>query len=168
MRSYITCIRVWVHLSVYMLPPLNGSVPAPPPQSSWPSLSVVIILRVARPPFFFFWMRIWSSKVCCPTRYLFLFSPSLAASRHLQSKDEICVEFIKGYSADCKKKKKKVVFFFTFSPFTPFFWKYSRDISAACHAVRSPPLFFFAVCFAQQSIKYPCPHVSCIIYQEYC
>ena len=140
----------------------------PPPHYQMHSLSDVIIRRVALHSFVFYERSISSSKASCPTRYLFLCSPSLAASRHLQSKDEICVEFIKGYSADCKKKKK-VVFFFTFSPFTPFIWKYSRDISAAWHAVRAPTLFFFfAVCFAQQSIKYPCPHVSCIIYQEYC
>lgn len=79
---------------------------SPPPHYQVRSLSDVIIRRVALHSFVFYERSISSSKASCPTRYLFLCSPSLAASRHLQSKDEICVEFIKGYSADCKKKKK--------------------------------------------------------------
>lgn len=42
-----------------------------------------------------------------------LFSASLAASRHLQSKDEICVKFIKQYIMDCKS--------FNLSPSPPTF-----------------------------------------------
>lgn len=34
--------------------------------------------------------------------FFFFFPSSLIASRHLQNKDEICVEFIKEYIVDCK------------------------------------------------------------------
>lgn len=81
-----------------------------------------------------------------------LFSTSPTSSRHLQSKDEICVEFIKQYIMDYKSSNL-------------FFNKNisirNREISAAWHAIRR----CFVVCWHGSEISLFL-NVSCIIYHE--
>lgn len=134
------CVQYSVHvyiLYVYVclhVPVLNGSSPA------FISLYRGCFLPCHNSPCLpafscFLWEEHFIIKGFLSREIFDLFFTSLTASRHLQSKDEICVDFIKEYIVDCNNLNLSFINIPT----------RGRDTSGAWHAVRTPT--YFVVCW---------------------
>lgn len=91
-----------------------------------------------------------------PSHEIFVLFPILlTASHHLQSKDEICVEFIKEYIVDCKS----ILFSLpSLNPSLEHFLTRDRYLRQAWHGSK--------ISLAWQSVRYLCPHMCHELYSS--